>query len=329
MSRLCRMYLVAAALITLAALWPAKLSAQPFIYGMNAADFCGHVTNYAYQIDVATGNVTDVYQLSGCAGRGIVKVGSCLYYTTANRNYVLSYDLTGGNTCLPSFTIKKGCPFDGLASVAYDGVNFWIGDYNCNSREVFTYNSLSKSQSTITLANCVGCDALEFVRIPGKFGGQGVLIANRGDHTGPYDVYDTSGKLIAPSYINTTFISLNPTGIAWDGTNFYTSDIYKRTIQKWDKDGNAVGLPISLNGYPPDQPPAVEDLAADLPSSCDQPPNTTMVAWYPFDTPPQSAPYTSPNIASGNTGIWHWDPSLGYGPPVTVPGMVDKGLRFT
>jgi hypothetical protein len=53
-------------------------------------------------------------------------------------------------------------------------------------------------------------------------------------------------------------------------------------------------------------------------TACVQPPNTTMVAWYPFDEP--SGP-TALNYATANDGMW-------INGPTPVPGMVGMALRF-
>lgn len=52
--------------------------------------------------------------------------------------------------------------------------------------------------------------------------------------------------------------------------------------------------------------------------TCVPPPNTTMVAWYPFD---ETAGATAANLATGNTGTH-------IGGPTPVPGMVAGALRF-
>lgn len=58
--------------------------------------------------------------------------------------------------------------------------------------------------------------------------------------------------------------------------------------------------------------------AKALPSTCVFPPNTTMVAWYPFDetTGPLSA-----NLATANTGMQ-------FNSPTSIPGMVGRALSF-
>lgn len=57
------------------------------------------------------------------------------------------------------------------------------------------------------------------------------------------------------------------------------------------------------------------------PTACVPPPNTTMVAWYPFD---ETTGALSVDLAAGNWGIQVGDPT----PPTPVPGMVAGALRF-
>ena len=63
----------------------------------------------------------------------------------------------------------------------------------------------------------------------------------------------------------------------------------------------------------------VDEIRVDTTqSSCVPPPNTTMVAWYPFD---ESTGTASANLATGNTG-------KRIGSPTPIAGMVAKGLHF-
>ena len=57
-------------------------------------------------------------------------------------------------------------------------------------------------------------------------------------------------------------------------------------------------------------------------SSCVQPPNTTMVAWYPFDEPAGTG--TSGDLAMANVGTWYPQNNL----PMPVCGVVSNGLSF-
>jgi hypothetical protein len=58
--------------------------------------------------------------------------------------------------------------------------------------------------------------------------------------------------------------------------------------------------------------------AAAQPSTCVSPPNTTMVAWYPFD---ETTGTLSANLATANTGVK-------INSPTSILGMVGRALRF-
>src|SRR5450756_2769505 len=98
--------------------------ADNFIYGNNAS--AG--SPYIFQIDKTTGAVTNTYTgLSGSNGRGVVVVGSTMYYTSATTNSVYSYNLTTHTNNGIAFTVAAATA---LSTIAYDGTNFWIGDYS-------------------------------------------------------------------------------------------------------------------------------------------------------------------------------------------------------
>lgn len=92
--------------------------------------------------------------------------------------------------------------------------------------------------------------------------GQGRLISNEfdGGFGGPnsYDVYDTNGNLIQADLFTST--SSASTGIAFDGTNFWTSNIFDGTVSEWSESGVFIQT-LSLTGFPGNFPPLVEDLS--------------------------------------------------------------------
>ena len=61
---------------------------------------------------------------------------------------------------------------------------------------------------------------------------------------------------------------------------------------------------------------------AHRPQSCLEPPNGTMVAWYPFDEPIGYAGPSSANIATQNAAAWDSTP------PTPVAGLVGNALQF-
>jgi hypothetical protein len=138
-----------------------------------------------------------------------------------------------------------------LSTIAYDGANFWIGDYS-GSNNVYHYTPTGTLLGTISLQNCTGnCDGLEYAN--------GNLVENRGDADGPYDVYSTSGTLLTSAFI--TGVDTNSTtGIAFDGTDYYISNIFNQTISVYDSSGTFVrDFTLQTGG----QPTLVEDLSVN------------------------------------------------------------------
>jgi len=88
-------------------------------------------------------------------------------------------------------------------------------------------------------------------------------------------------------------------------------------------DNQATLQSFTLTGPPgPQGGISVDNLcvakAAPPPSTCVQPPNTTMVAWYPFD---ETSGTVSANLASANNGVQN-------GSPTPIAGQVAGALRF-
>lgn len=85
----------------------------------------------------------------------------------------------------------------------------------------------------------------------------GYLISNRCDaFCGTYDVYDLNGNLVQAALITTP--NGEGTGIAFNGTDFYVSDIFEGKYWVFDTNGNLLQT-ISISGY--NQSPLVEDLS--------------------------------------------------------------------
>lgn len=316
MRRFCRSLLILGLALTIVANFSGSLSAQNFIYANNDCylDKAPKCPPWVHKIDLATGNIVHTYKnLSGIEhGRGVAVCESTMYYTTAVQPCVFKYDL--------ALDMDKGCFFNvvdpfgatilGLGSLAYDGTNLWIQAYEQNApTSVFQYDITSSPPKYVAKfipAGCTGanvyCDALEYVNIPIPGCTGPVLMANRGDALDPYDAYPILGPASChPSFINPTDKN---SGIAWDGTNFYISDITQAIannpqLQVFNAGGKKLGA-INVKKVPAKYPAFMEDLAIDCAQlSCYNPPNTTMVAWYPFD---ELAGTTSKNLATGNSG---------------------------
>ena len=108
-------------------------------------------------------------------------------------------------------------------------------------------------------ANCTGfCDGLTYF----KQGGVGYLLSNRvdgccGGTPVAYDVYDVNGNLVHANLISEPNLS---TGVAWDGKNFWTANVFNSAISEWDMNGNFLGTQ-TLTGYPSGFSPLVEGMS--------------------------------------------------------------------
>lgn len=227
--------------------------ADQFIYGNNAT----FGVPYVFQIDKTTGAVTNTYtNLSSLNGRGVVVVGDTMYYTTANSNAVYSYTLSTKTNNGPLFTVAGSTA---LSTIAYDGTNFWIGDYS-GTNHAYLYSPNGTLLKTVTLSDCTGfCDGLEYFQM----NGQGYLLSNEADGSvDNYDLYDTNGNLVQADYLNAAAHSSGTTGVAFDGTDFFTSNIFAGTLDEWSESGAFIGT-ITLSGAGSSTPFLIEDLSVD------------------------------------------------------------------
>jgi hypothetical protein len=202
------------------------------------------------QLDISgsplAGTLVQNFNVSNGNGRGVVVVGNILYSTQVGDPNIYKTDLTTG---LPLGSITTNVA--SMSTLAWDGSTFWTSDYtgNNNAYQIdINGNTLKTIQLSFAGNNY---DGMEYFN--------GKLIANRGDAaTGPYDVYDLDGNLLQAAFITTTGSS---TGIAFDGTYFYTSNVFAGTLSQWDGTTGAfiADIPLSGNGYGF----LIEDLSVD------------------------------------------------------------------
>ena len=226
-------------------------------------------TPYIYQINATTGVVMNTYtNLQGSNGRGVIDVGNTLYYTVAGDGNVYKYDISTQTQLGVAFNVSGA---SALSSMTYDGTNFWIGDYSGTNR-AFLYSPTGTLLNTITLANCGGnCDGLTYF----KQAGVGYLLSNRfdGGFGGPnaYDVYTTNGTFVSTLFTST---SSGSTGVAWDGTSFWTSNIFAGSITQWSMSG-VQGVTNSLTGW--SQSPLIEGMSFNFQQTVGTPEPGTLV----------------------------------------------------
>lgn len=168
-------------------------------------------SNAITAVDKNTGVLDRQFNPGKGNGRGMVVVGNTIYFTIANNGNVYKLDATTGADLGIAFTVPGA---SGLSTIAFDGTNFWIGDYS-GTNNAYYVTPTGTVLKTVSLANCTSfCDGLEFFN--------GKLISNRGDSpVAVYDVYDTNGVLLQAAFISG---SHQGRGIAFDGTNFFIAD---------------------------------------------------------------------------------------------------------
>ena len=187
------------------------------------------------EFDLNTGAVLKEFTApNGNNGRGVVLVGNVLYYTSAGTNGVYAYNVATDTDMGTVFTVPGA---SGLATMAYDGTDFYIGDYS-GTNHVYKYSTSGTLLNTLTLANCNGyCDGLEYAN--------GKLISNRDDGGSIYDVYDLSGNLLQSAFITSPQTS---TGIAFDGSFYYTDNVYGSSFNVFDISGNFLRTTAFVGG---------------------------------------------------------------------------------
>jgi hypothetical protein len=188
-------------------------------------------------------------------GRGVVVVGNTIYYTVANSSSIYTRRVSDNVDTGIAFSIAGS---SGLQAISYDGTNFWVGDYSGTNNAYLVSAADGSLLKTVSLTGSEGYyDGLEYFN--------GKLIANRYDGGyaraggNQYDVYDLNGSLLQAAFINTNGHG-NGTGIAFDGTNFYVSDIFNNRISKWDGTTGSFIDSITLGG----NHQAIEDLSVDF-----------------------------------------------------------------
>ena len=182
-----------------------------------------------------------------------------MYTTNADSNSVYAYNLMTNTNLGVQFTVAGA---SALSTMAFDGTNFWIGDYSgASPGKAYLYTPTGTLLKTITLSQCGGdCDGLEYIQAGG-----GELVENRGDAVGPYDLYNTNGTLLKSDFIDPTAAcgDESSTGIAFDGTDFFTSCIFESKLGEYSASGTFIkDITIGSGGTSGDGT-LVEDLSAN------------------------------------------------------------------
>lgn len=209
--------------------------------GVQAGLLWGNSAGYSVVIeavDPTTGAVVHQFDGGSGNGRGVVVVGNTVYWTKVGDNNIYKMDAnTGASLGAIPTTVAS------MSTIGWDGSHFWTSDYS-GSNKAYQIDTSGNVVKTITLSMAGGnSDGMEFFN--------GKLIANRGDASGPYDIYDLDGNLLQANFITPT---VQPTGIAFDGTNFITSNIFDNSVSFWNGATGAfistqtIGLPQPVTG---------------------------------------------------------------------------------
>ncbi len=230
---------------------PAFAGSSQYLFANNAT----FGNPYVYEINASTGAIVNTFtNLESFNGRGVIDVNNILYYTDASDGNVYKYDISTQTQLGTAFSVSGA---SALASITFDGTNFWIGDYS-GSNKAFEYSPNGTLLNTITLSHCTSyCDGLTYF----LQNGTPYLLSNEfdGGYGGPnsYDVYTLNGTFVKTLFTSTSSAS---TGVAWDGTHFWTSNIFDGTITEWDMNGNQLAT-ITLTGAPANYPPLIEGMS--------------------------------------------------------------------
>lgn len=195
----------------------------------------------------------------GDNGRGVAALGDTIYYTTANSgNIYVTNSITHADL---GILVNTG--FAGIANVATDGTLIYASNYQTSSGIVNEYNTSGALVGSVNIGTGFGRDGFEVQNNPNIASGATTFISNRGDLISPYDVYSSTGALLISAFIDPAAngFGTGQTGIAYDGTNYFVSDIFTNKLLEYSGLGVFMGI-IDLSGNP--NPPSGQRLLEDL-----------------------------------------------------------------
>ena len=224
---------IAAAVALVSALAAGNANADSFFWAINQFQTI-------QKLNGDTGAVVDSFAIPGGGGSGasVAIVGANGYYTNLGDTNIHKFDLATHASLGIAFTINH--PTAGYTNgITTDASgNLWFADGNAGAlQEYSTSGTFLGSHAFPTAASSYRDGSVVF--------GNNV-VTNRGDQTGPYDLYHLDGTmngaltLVTSSFITTTASGSN--GIAFNGTNFYTSDEQAHKVSKWDINGHFVSI---------------------------------------------------------------------------------------
>jgi len=225
------------------------------IFG-NSATF-GPDLVHEFNISGGSGTLVQNFNVSTGNGRGVVVVGNTIYSTESGpsgnpfggSNKIYMTDRTTGLS-LGSITVSGLPTGAAMSTLAWDGTHFWTSEY-LGGNHAYRIDTSGTIVKTITLGLAsTNMDGMEYFN--------GKLISNRFDGgiggLNTYDIYDLDGNVLQANFIQ----AINSTGIAFDGTDFFVSNIFNNTLSQWNGTTGAFIGNVSLLGNF-----QVEDLSID------------------------------------------------------------------
>lgn len=195
-------------------------------------------------------------------GRGVALLGDTIYYTTASSGNI--YVTNAVSHADLGILVNTG--FSGIANVATDGTFIYANNYQDSSGIINKYTTAGVLAGTVTVgAGFNGRDGFEVQNNPNLDGGATTFISNRGDLTSPYDVYKSDGTLLVSAFIDPALDGFGngQTGIAYDGTDYFISQIFNNELLHYSGTGSFLGIiDLSGNPNPPSGQRVLEDLSA-------------------------------------------------------------------
>ena len=216
---------IAAAVALVSALSAVPAHADSFFWAINQF-------TTIQRLNGDTGAVVDNFAVpfgSGSAA-SIAVIGNTGYYTRLNDANVYKVDMTSHLYGGIAFSTGVAALQNGITNDS-NGHLWFAGGNSAPLREFDTAGSLLSSHAFPTAAQSFRDGSVVF----GNF-----VVANRGDQVGPYDKYNLTGGNLALTVNQLSFISTvgsGHNGIAYNGTNFYTSDEQKHEVSKWTSAG--------------------------------------------------------------------------------------------
>lgn len=241
-----------------------QVQAGSVIWGNSASS--GNVNLEAF--DSTTGAVLQSFLVPNLTarndnGRGVAVLGNTIYYTTADSGDIY---VTTTNGTHPDLGVLVHTGFPGIANVATDGTYIYASNYQTSSGIVNKYDTSGNLVGTINVGTGFGRDGFEVQNNANIAGGATTFISNRGDATSPYDVYASNGTLLISNFINPSAngFGTQQTGIAYDGTNYFVSQIFSNELLEYSGTGVFIGT-ITLGSdslHPGGSGRLLEDLSA-------------------------------------------------------------------